>query len=63
MIYENKYTTIEYKTHRDLNEKLMEYNSDGWEVVSISKDDKKKSAEILLKRIKESTDKKQILNG
>lgn len=66
MELENKYTTVKYKTHTELNEKLKNFNSEGWEVLSVfNKDDginTNKSAEILLKKIKESTDNKQILN-
>ncbi len=70
MEFENKYVTIKYKTHKELNEKMNKLNSEGWEVVSVSNkegDDHKtqKSAEILLKKMKESSDSignKQILN-
>ena len=65
MELENKYTTINYKTHGELNEKLKKFNSEGWEVLSVfnkDNDTTNKSAEILLRKIKESTDNKQILN-
>jgi hypothetical protein len=70
MELENKYTTVTYKTHTELNEKLKKFNSEGWEVISVFNNDNNvseinKSAEVLLKKttqIKESGDNKQILN-
>jgi len=58
----NKYVTIEYKNHQELNQKIAELNNDGWEIVSVFETDQKNKKNILLK--KEDTDNnKQILNG
>lgn len=70
MELENKYTTIEFKTYGELNQKMNELNSEGWEILSVNIIDETKftthkSANILLKKIKEDKnidDNKQILN-
>lgn len=70
MELENKYTTIEFKTYGELNQKMNELNSEGWEILSVNINDETKStthksANILLKKIKEDKnidDNKQILN-
>ena len=57
----NKYVTIKFNSHQELNKKITEFNNEGWEVVSIFETDKKNQKNVLLK--KEDTDNtKQILN-
>jgi len=58
----NKYVTIKYKSHQELNEKINELNKEGWEVVSVFDGDEKNKKNILLKKEDVDNDK-QILHG
>lgn len=69
MKWEYKHTTIVFRSNRDLNEKLNELGSDGWETVSIDtvnpNTNGTKTVNVLLKKqvlIEKSEDNKQILN-
>ena len=63
MAVENKYVIVNFKNYTELNKKINELNSDGWEVVSmfdVSDNENKKN--ILLRKEGGDLTDKQILN-